>query len=591
MKFNQERNLEVSAGGVANYGHSFSGTCLLSILKLSFIIFLVAMVSGKSNAQDLENIAKQKPVTLTGGISARALFYNADGIANRRKPFSYVFSGSPTLNLYSITIPFSFVYSEQERAFRQPFNQFGMSPYYKWVTVHAGYRNLNFSPYTLGGHTILGAGFELKPGILRMGFMYGRLNKATAVDTTTGSFDPYSYTRRGYAAKIGIGKGSNFLDFSVLKAKDDSSSISSEERKVGRVKPAENVVFGVSTRLSFKSFFFEADGGLSLYTNNLGTPFQELDSLPSILTGTLGKFITINATSEFYSAYNVGVGYRLKDWSLKIQYKRIDPDFKSMGTYFFNNDLENITISPTFSALKHRVNFSGSIGFQKDNLQNQKESTSKRVIGMGNLNINFTDQFGVDASFTNFSTNQKPGRVFVSDSFLITQTTKNISVTPRLIIPKTNYTHVFLLSWNYMNLVDLNDLTSEYNNLNSTNFFFNYQVTIVPRNLTLSLNLNSTNLEMSVGTSSNKGVTLGINKSFLENRFSAGINSSIAHSESFNSKSLLLNNGLMATFRANKHHSFNTNINYIGNYPSSSSSTENPRFREFRGELAYLFNF
>jgi len=40
-----------------------------------------------------------------------------------------------------------------------------MSPYYKWITIHVGYRNINYSQFTLAGHTILGAGIELHPGI------------------------------------------------------------------------------------------------------------------------------------------------------------------------------------------------------------------------------------------------------------------------------------------------------------------------------------------------------------------------------------------------------------------------------------------
>lgn len=541
------------------------------------------------SSQDLENIADQKPFTITGGASARALFYSASGIQNRRKPFSYVLTGSPVLSFYGVTVPLYFVFSEQERSFRQPFNQFGLSPHYKWITLHAGYRNITYSPYTLGGHTILGAGVDLTPGIFRFGFMYGRLNRATAVDTTAGFFEPYQYTRKGYAARVGVGKGNNFLDVSMIKASDDSLSVGKLTANVPKVSPAENVVFGISGGYSLKGFFIEGDAGLSLYTNNMGSSV-EFDSIPEILKNTFGKFIGINGSTEFYSAYSIGVGYRHNDLSLKVQYKRIDPDFKSMGAYFFNNDLENITISPSFSLFKKKIHVAGSLGLQHDNLQNQKESTSRRVIGSANVSATVTDRLGVDLTYTNFTTRQKPGRVFVADTFLITQTTGNIGITPRYIVAKENITHTVLLSWNYMTLVDLNASTSVNNNLNSTNFFLNYQVILPNKNLTLYINLNSAKLNMSTGTTGNKGVTLGGNKNLLDNKLSFGVSVSIMNSSTAGTKSLLLNDGLQCTYRVNAHHSFSTNMNYIGNH-GGKSGKENPQFSEFRGEVAYMVNF
>lgn len=560
----------------------------LSVYSLLIMACLVGVYASVS-AQDLENIAKEKAVTISGGASARMMFYSASGIPQRRKPFSYVLTGSPVVSLYGITIPLYFVYSEQERSFRQPFNQFGMSPRYKWVTVHGGYRNINYSPYTLAGHTMLGGGVDLTPGIFRFGFMYGRLNRATAVDTTAGSFEAYQYNRRGYAAKIGVGKGSNFLDLSMINAKDDSTSVGDVGTNVQRVSPAENVVFGLSGAYTFHNVFVEGDAGLSLYTNNIGSSIA-FDSIPDILKNTLGKFININGSTEFYSAYSFAVGYRVKDLSLKVQYKRIDPDFKSMGSYFFNNDLENITISPSFSLFNKKIHIAGSLGLQHDNLQNQKESTSRRVIGSGNVSATLSERLGIDLTYTNFTTRQKPGRVFVADTFLITQTTGNIGIMPRYMVAKENITHTVLLSWNYMSLVDLNASTASNNNLNSTNIFLNYQVILPQKNLTLFINLNSAKLNAATTETGNKGVTLGGNKNMMDNKLTLGLSVSIMQSTTAGKSSLLLNDGLQCTYRVNTHHSFNTNMNYIGSYPGQSQP-ENPRFSEFRGEVAYMINF
>ncbi|MEO8474840.1 MAG: hypothetical protein ABI477_21745, partial [Chryseolinea sp.] len=313
---------------------------LYSNLCCLFGIVMLMLLTGSVQSQDLATIGKEKPLTLNGGLSVRTIFYSAHGIEARRKPFSYVIAGAPVLSVYGWSVPMSFVFSEQERSFRQPFNQFGMSPTYKWVTVHAGYRNITYSPYTLAGHTILGGGVELTPGIFRFGFMYGRLNRATAVDSTSGSLEPFSYTRRGYALKLGVGKGRTFLDVSLLKAKDDSTSAHTDAITRGKVMPAENAVIGITARVTFlKKFYWEGDGGLSLYTRNIGTSLglENANLLPSILNNTLGSLLTINGSTEFYSAYQTSLGYRGKILSLRLQYRRVDPGYQSMGAYFFNN--------------------------------------------------------------------------------------------------------------------------------------------------------------------------------------------------------------------------------------------------------------
>ena len=161
--------------------------------KFWIIGIFVCLSLALLEAQDLTNIKDQKPIRFSGSTELRGIFYNASGIANRREPFTWILSGNPTLSLYGWDIPFSFILSRDDRAFRQPFNQFGMSPTYKWLTLHGGYRNVNFSSFTLGGHTMLGGGVEANPGKWRLGFMYGRLNRATVIDTTRMALTPFSY--------------------------------------------------------------------------------------------------------------------------------------------------------------------------------------------------------------------------------------------------------------------------------------------------------------------------------------------------------------------------------------------------------------
>src|SRR5687767_2715688 len=117
------------------------------------LLLLSGVLTGRSFAQDVEKMLGAKPVAFSGGLNVTSIFYNAKGIPNRYLPFNYVITGSPVLSIYGFQVPVTFTIGKQQSSFTQPFNQFGLSPTYKWVTLHAGYRNLFFSPYTLAGHT------------------------------------------------------------------------------------------------------------------------------------------------------------------------------------------------------------------------------------------------------------------------------------------------------------------------------------------------------------------------------------------------------------------------------------------------------
>ena len=141
---------------------------LLALLIMSFI--LIQHVS----AQDLSDLKNTKPFAITGNVGVNTSFYSVSGIPDRQAPFAYGVNASATMTLFGIAMPFSFSwYNNNKAGFHQPFNQFGISPTYKWLTLHLGYRNLSFSEFTLSGYTFLGAGVEAKPGKFRLGRLVG----------------------------------------------------------------------------------------------------------------------------------------------------------------------------------------------------------------------------------------------------------------------------------------------------------------------------------------------------------------------------------------------------------------------------------
>lgn len=542
--------------------------------------------------QDIGAVGRQKPVAVSGGINLRGMFYDVQGIPARRQPFTYIFSGALDFQLFGFQVPLSFLLSEQERSFRQPFNQFGASPTYKWITLHAGYRNISFSPFTLDGFTMLGGGFELRPGKWHIGGMYGRLNRAVTANQVSGDLQPVAFTRKGAAGKIGYGTDTTNFQISFVKGKDDAASLDYQSLDSSYVTPAENLVVSAGGRVGFlKHFFVEAEGAVSVYTRNIETN-TELDSVTNDLPSWLSDFITVNGSTEVSRALRAGIGYRVKTFGLSVQYRRIDPGYQSMGAYFFQNDVENYTINPMLLVWQGRLRLTGSIGIQRDNLLKQKQATARRVISSANASVAFTQRFGIDLSYSNYASSQNPTTVTFNDSVRVAQTTQNFSFTPHYFVTGRAVSHAVTASANYMLLNDFS-LFSEQRDMNMTSTFLQYQVTFQSSGVSLLAGLNYTRMETVMLTAGNQGVTIGGGKTFFKNKLQLRLTNSILQNKQGAASHRLYTHGFTGSYRAGRHHAFSLNANYTNNLGNAQTQELGgyPRYRELRGEVAYNLSF
>lgn len=557
------------------------------------LLLILAAIHHPVTAQQIENLSGQTPVTVSGSVELRGTFYQADGIRARREPFSWLLTGSPTLSLYGISVPVSFTLSEQERSFRQPFNQFGMSPSYRWATVHAGYRNIVFSPYTLGGHTMLGGGFELKPGWLRLGFMAGRLNRATVLDTTTQALVPFSFSRKGIAARVGFGTDQNHFDIHFLRAEDDSSSVGAALTADSGVHPQANTVLGFGLKLRFLRYLsFESDGAVSVYTRDMNSPIS-LDSLGDPWLERIRSWAHVNGTSELNTAISAAVGYVQQGNGLKVIYKRIEPEFRSMGTYFFHSDLESWQLAPSMVIWQNKIRVNGSVGFQRDNIQRQKQATNNRITAAANASIQFIPEFGLDLTYSNFSNDQKARTALFADSMRIVQTTSTLGIMPRVVLMREQLQHVITASANIGSMRDFNHFLGEggsSNDVNTRQLFLNYSITLVPRQLTLFANVHYTAMESAYLESKYTGISAGGNISVLESALQLGATVSVTGNGSGEDAFRTVNSSANATYRISQHHRARASVFLTNNAPKATSELAR-RFTESRAELSYQFIF
>ncbi len=366
------------------------------------------MVCSLSNAvaQDLNKIGKKDMLVVNGGLNYTSVIYNAQGIQNRRQPYTYFLSGNITGNILGISLPFTFNYSNNQIKYTQPYNIQSFNPTYKWIKGYAGITSMNFSQYTQANHIFAGGGIELTPKNFKFAALCGRFKKATEFDVIANSDVNMAYKRMGWGGYAGYEKNGHGIKLIYYGAKDDTRSLAFVPINTN-VTPMENAVVSVVGKtVLFKLFTLEAEYALSGITRSLNSP-SDVNSPPK---NQLPLIFSPNATSQFFSAYKGSIGYHYKLLGLNFNYERVAPDYKTLGAYYFNNDLENFTIAPTLTLLKGKLNLSANTGLQRNNLDNSKLNTTQRWVGSVNASYSPDQHWSFNGSYSNFSsyTKQRP---------------------------------------------------------------------------------------------------------------------------------------------------------------------------------------
>lgn len=368
-------------------------------LNSLILVFLLVFLNDTSWSQNLEKIGKKDMVKVNGGLSFNTITYYSQGIDfPSREPFTWYASGNVNVSILDVSLPFTYTYSNQGGKFTQPFNRTSLNPSYKWVKTSIGLTCTNFSSYTLSGYLFLGAVVDLTPGKWKISAMAGRLNKAVEFDAIEDNYNEIVYRRFGYGVKCGYdnkGYGGSII---LFKAKDNENSLPFVPINT-TVQPQDNLVLSAAGKASFLKYFrLEAEYAVSFLTQN--TQFAN----ESASNNFLDKVISGNESTSIYYAFKSSFKYQIKWMSVGFNFEHIDPGYKTLGGYYFNNDLNNYTISPSFNLFKQKLTISGNTGIQKNNLAGDKSATTTRWVGSINCGFVPNQSIILNANYSNFST-------------------------------------------------------------------------------------------------------------------------------------------------------------------------------------------
>jgi hypothetical protein len=397
-------------------------------LYISLGLLSLLLAAGSLHAQDLGTIAKQKPFRLTGSLGAGANFYTSNEPYKTQPPFSWNLNGNFNAQVYGVAVPFSFLVNQYSTSYSNPFTQFGLSPTYKWARLHLGYRTITFSPLTFEGQSFRGAGLELTPGVLRLGGFYGKLNRAVNEDTTSGRYRMPQFSRKAYGIKAGVGNASNYFDLQFFHAKDDSLS-ATVVSKTGIQRPQENAVAGTSFKVTVAKKL-SLSGDLAVSALTMDQAFSGSLDTASRLAKKIDKVISLNGSTVADWAAQAQLRYQAGSFFSVIGYRRVQPDYKSLGTTYMVQDLEMYSLSNGAVLSKGKVNLQANFSMQHNNLAQQL--VSELVTKAGNLNVNtiLTQKLSVNLNASGYKIDQEDGLIKVKDSARVRQAITQVNISP-----------------------------------------------------------------------------------------------------------------------------------------------------------------
>ncbi len=541
---------------------------------------------------------KEKGFTISGSIGTQLGAYYANGIPNRQKTFTYQLHGEINFKYKDIIeLPFSFVVGESERKFNQPFNQIGVSPKYKWLTGHAGFRNISWSQYSMAGKNMLCVGVEANPKIFRSGILFGRINRGTSVGDTSKldslSISTYAptYKRLGLAVKIGVGTENNYVDFVYFRAwdrfKKDSLFIINDTGNKQFFAPSENAAFSIVTSNKIGKYVtLKAEYAIS--TTNIDRTYSKTGTLPNDYIKLAKVLLKPNLSAIAGHAVNFNGIFSKKMYTTNLTMELVTQNYNSYGAYYFQTNTYKVGALQSIPLHKNKNgNLNFNLQYLNDNLNKKKPFVNNRIItGLGyNFNIS---KFGITTQYTLAYSKQK----IVNDSIkgtpsellIINQANHTFVLVPRYTIIKGSKVHTILLTETFNVLTDFNKNTKSQSQFFNNLANISYLGVLAEKFLSIQSSFFANYIKNYQISLISYGVSFGTNAQFLKNKMT--LNDMI--STSISKQAFVLNAQIGLSYQPEKHHLLNLSNNLIWNKSRISNS---PSFIEYRTMLSYTYSF
>lgn len=344
----------------------------------------------------------ENPLRISGSFSS-ALQTNAiRGLAARADAFSLRAQANLLIRYMGIKAPLAFAWSDGNATYQLPsYRLLGVSPSYKWISLHLGDRSVPISNYSLSNHNLRGVGVELKPGHWFIGIIGGRIQSFRPEDADAIQSQAATYERYGWGAKGGYDDGKRRLAIHAFKAHDRGQASLDSLSRAALGSPKENMIIGIQWRQALsKHLFIESEAARSLLTRNTETPVIR-DRKPS------WGLMQWRSSTGVHHAWTTKLAYRPRRGSYQLAYEHIDPGYQSLGALFFNNDLQRASVGAQLPLRDARIQLDMKAGIERNGLRPRSSNQQQRWVSALTVAAQITERTNIHGSWSNFSLTQR----------------------------------------------------------------------------------------------------------------------------------------------------------------------------------------
>lgn len=474
---------------------------------------LTLMLPSVVCAQNISEIAKSDPLIITGAVGTQNTYHYSsvgDGYAS---PLSNTVYANLNISLYGVSMPFAFYYSNNNTSFSYPQFSFNLNPQYKNWTGHIGQSSMDFSQYVMNT-SFNGVGLEYNTNRFRVGAFYGKLHSAVNDDPTDPAARKPQYRRMAWGFKVGYGSQTNYLDLYLLRAYDCLNTVNESWRDI--ISPEENIVVGVKgcvTPLKWASL--SANVATSVFSTD--TRMQKVEDSEA---QKWEKIFDVRYSSLMRFAGDATLNMSLPlGINTSVSYRMVQPDYKSLGTYYMSNNYQSLGISASTTLFK-KVSLSANYSGQSDNLSNEQLYTTSGYIYSAMASTRLGNHFNLSAGFNGYTQRQSDGKMVVNDTTRINRQMTSFSFTPTYMLDGDVLSHSISLSLNYTTNKDKNHFTEEMNhsNVETKAIGLNYGVNVKPWEMDFTVSLSHQQTEGYKRKYKSEVGSLTASRSFLEEK-------------------------------------------------------------------------
>ena len=574
-------------------------------------LLLFAMLVPSLQAQDVEGffsdissrIASRDFLRTTGNAGANIGYDYFDDQGSGARPrvpqFNWNMNAGLNFDFLGIKAPFNAAISNRNTLYNLPSYSFlGISPTYRWITLHGGDRSMTFSPYSLSGVNFRGGGIELRPKKFYLGLMSGRLRRARIQDAGSIQDIETVFKRYGQGVKAGYDNQEGTSFTASLFSSADRLQIDPTQLDTSiTARPEKNMVLTLGGGHQFSKFLrFETEWARSVLTRDDTSPLLDNPTGAVRLFGLFKPRVSTTAAN----AFRAKIGLSPKFGKIGLQYERIDPEYRTHGSLFFQNDLENFTASFSAPLFDNKLTLSTNVGLQRNDLDNSSAANNNRFIGSLNLNYTVSDRINTSLSLSNFTATNRYKAIAVDnllvDSIVLAQTQQSIDVTTSVLLDAKG-TNALVFSGGYQRAALIRDEVIDPTQTSKFSMFlmsFAHQPEESPSSFSASVLVHrNANPDLNITT---VGPTAGYNrKIFGENgTFNLMAGYQLAFTQfgpAFpgieNSSDGVLQLSLGGSYKLGKKQTFNVSTSFI----NAAGSEAGPGYSDLRLNAGYGFSF